>query len=227
MEITVTGRHTYAVPAESGLLTLSLGGEAATRREATATASQLASEVADALARLTEAGVVTWHVVAPLTTSSWRPQGNSGKPLPPRHGAQVRVQARFVDVSALATFVADWGLRDGCTLEGVAWELSDATRDRLSDDALTAAVEDAEHRALVVARAAGARDIAPVWFRDPQLAGPHPYGEAMFARAALADGGASPVVPEDVTGTVSIEGCFRTVERGGGATNPAPRRLHP
>ena len=59
MEITVTGRHTYAVPAESGLLTLSLGGEAATRREATATASQLASEVADALARLTEAAVVT------------------------------------------------------------------------------------------------------------------------------------------------------------------------
>lgn len=223
MEITVTGRHAYAVPAESGLLTLSLGGEAATRREATATAIQLANEAADALAQLTASGAVTWHVVAPLTTSSWRPQGTSGKPLPPRHAAQVRVQARFVDVSALADFVADWGLRDGCTLEGVAWELSDATRDRLADDALTAAVTDAEHRALVVAQAAGAEAIAPVWFRDPQLAGPHPYGEAMFARAALGDLGVSPVVPEDVTGSVAIEGCFRTVEGGGEAATPAPR----
>lgn len=212
MQITVIGRHTYRVPPETGLVSLSLDAEAVSAREATSAASEGARDVAEALAALAaDGGPVAFHAVGPMTTSSWRPHGPDG-PLPPRHAASVRVRARFTDVTALAAFVAAWALRDGCQLHGVEWELTDETRGRLESEALTTAVLDAHRRAEVIALAAGAdATVTPVSFRDPQVARhPEPYGgEAMFARAVgLSADTSSPLVADDIVGQVSIEATY-------------------
>lgn len=213
MQITVLGRHTYRVPPETGLVSLSLDAEAGSAREATAAASDLADEVAHALAELAApSGPVSFHSVGALTTSLWRPSAPDGTPLPPRHHAGVPVRARFTDVTALAAFVSTWALRDGCQLHGVEWELTDATRDRLDSEALTSAVEDARRRAAIIARAAGAAEVVPVGFRDPNVAAhPQPLAErAMFALSADLSGGPSPLLAEDIVGQVTIEATYET-----------------
>ena len=209
MEITVLGRHEYVVAPETGLMTISVDAEAGTQREAATTASGLVNDVAAALDGLAATGgPVSWRSVGALTTSSWRPYGPSGEPQPPRHAASARVQARFTEVPALASFIAEWGVREGCHLQGVTWELSDATRAQLDEDALAKAVEDARRRAEVIAHAAGARDVQAVSFRDPSTSqGPYPEPRQMM-RMAMADshgGGPSPLVADDIVGTVTIE----------------------
>lgn len=215
MEITVLGRHEYVVAPETGLMTMSIEVEAGTQREAATTASGLVSEAAEALDGLAApGGPVSWRSVGPLTTSSWRPYGPSGEPQPPRHAASARVQARFTDVPALASFIAEWGVREGYHLQGVVWELSDATRARLDSDALAKAVADSRNRALVIARAAGADDVEAVSFRDPSTSAvPYPEPRPMM-RMAMADsgmrGGPSPLVADDIVGAVTIEARYTT-----------------
>ncbi|WP_342372310.1 SIMPL domain-containing protein [Propioniciclava soli] len=210
MEITVTGRHSYRVPPETGLVSLGLVAEAPAAREAADTVSALARELAEELAGLAgPGGPVTWHTVGAMTTSSWRRYDPDGAPLAPRHSASVTVRARFADLPALAAFVSAWALRDACQLNGVDWELSDATRAELEDAALAAAVADARRRATVIAEAAGAGAVRPVSFRDPRP----DHTPGFFAYAPMpaslgAPDGPSPLVVNDIEGAVAVEATF-------------------
>lgn len=215
MEITVLGRAEYVVAPESGLITVSIEVEAGTQREAAMTASGLVSEVAAAIDLLAAGGgPVSWRAVGPLTTSSWRPYEPSGEPQPPRHAASARVQARFTDVPALASFIAEWGVRECYHMQGVIWELSDDTRAHLDQDALARAVEDSRRRAQVIARAAGADQVEAIAFRDPSISlghpEPHPMMRMAMSESAHHGGGPSPLVADDITGTVTIEARYAT-----------------
>ena len=203
MEIIVVGRHEYVVTPETGLMTMTVEVEADTQREAATTASGLVAEVAADLDVLAApGGPVSWRSVDSLRTSVWRRYGGSDEPR--RHAASARIQARFTDVPALASFLAEWGVREGCHLQGVTWELSEATRARLDEDALAKAVQDARRRAVVIARVAGAGDVQAVSFRDPSASLDQQPGRPQSVMLA---GGASPipVVADDIVGTVAIE----------------------
>jgi uncharacterized protein YggE len=169
MQITVIGTSTAWHDPEIGRLTLDVnrsGADAAQVYDETVAAVQ---HVTADLRRLDEQDALDSWAVHPVTTSSWVPHDPSGRPQPEEHTARAEVSADFRDPEVLAAFVARHGSTPGVAQRPVVWDLSDETRERLRDEATAGAVEDAQRRAEVVARAAGAGALRCLAIADPGL----------------------------------------------------------
>lgn len=221
----MTGRALERVAPERATLHLDVGFDSGERADASHRTTTLANRVVAHVQALEGAGVspLTSYAVYPLTTHSWRPHSDAGAVLPPRHSASVAIDVTFQDFRALADFAAQVGSLAGVQLRHVEWTLTDASRTRLDERVLSAAVADARARALVIARPVGATDVEPLEIADPGLlsrVGGDPPGPRMQVQpASLASsgqaarfGGQEPVqlVPQELTVEASVHARFTT-----------------
>lgn len=219
MEITVVGHKRVSIRPERGTLHLRAGFESADKDEALSRTTDLVGTLSRRFQTWHAApeAPITWYAVLPITTGSWRPHSQAGAVLPLRHLAAAAIRVKFRDFAALAQFGQQFGGSSGITMEHVEWALTEATRENLAAEVLGRAVEDARARALVLARAAGARDVQPAAIADPGLLsgiGDGPLGGPGFhsgvaMRGALAhpQGGSSEgidLAPEDVVVEASV-----------------------
>lgn len=211
MIIVVGGSHEVRHAPERAVVHLSVAQEGNVRTTVLAAVSEAANVLKRELDALASAGRVERVVVEPPRTWSWKPRRQQE-----RFSATVEVRVTFTDLEALGPFAADAGSRPLVRLGGVGWELTDATRRRLQDDAIAAAIARARERAEAMARAAGAGDLRVLKITDPGLMDAPGAGVARYAMAAMSRGGedAAPVeiVPEDVSIDVSVQVRFEATE---------------
>ena len=218
MQITVAGHAHASHPPERATLRMRLGFEGSDKQAAleyTTSLVQQFSTVVEQLRSMTPSPV-TWSAVAPIGTRSWRPWSTDGKVLPMRHAAECDVQLKFSDFRGLARFIDQWAGRDGVTVHGVEWTLTEGRRKAEESNVLTEAVAQALARADIIARAAGEQTVRFLEIADEGLladqrgaASGHMYGAAMRSSAAPDSEGIT-IAPEDVELDVTVHARFST-----------------
>ena len=212
MEITVTGTGRASQPPERATIHLTVGFEGSGKDEVLTRTTQLVQELSAEIERLRhhESQPTTGSAVLPIGTRSWRPWSDKGAVLPLRYAASSRIQVKFRDFRALSGFADAWGRREGITLGGVDWTLTEQVQQDIERRVRVSAVEDARDRAQVYATAAGGGVVRCVQVADPGLlpgqgqAADLMVGAAPMAmRAGAAKYGASgdegiEISPEDV-----------------------------
>lgn len=215
MIITVVGQHLVELPAELG--TLHLDVVAADEHRATALervqhgTTELLREV-KRLKKLQPAPVERHVVNSPQvwSTEATDPNGNL---ISMQHRASVAVQVIFCDATALSEFTSTWGEKDEIQLGHVSWDLTEQTRSRHQDAVVAAAIADAQRRAAVMARAAGAGDPTMLELSDPGLLGgasttAPDSGPMMFAQARAAKTEAIELAPEAISLSAVVHARF-------------------
>lgn len=218
MKITVRGEHKLRRAPELAHLSVASTAESGSRSRAVADATRAAQRLADDLASL--AGVERYSVEPVRVNSSW-PSDGQGRRLPERVVASVNLTADFTDFEQLAAFTARAGAMDAVRVGWVGWSLTDATGERLEEEALTAAIASARRRALAMARAEGADAVEVEEISDPGLlsdsgaladAGPLAFASPMAARSSAPE--LLEIVPQDVEVVAAVHVRFRTVAAG-------------
>jgi uncharacterized protein YggE len=215
--VTVQGIASEKHAAERAVVGLSVAHDGPEREPVIAAVTATAERVRASLEALDADGgpVASW---ASDRVAVWsdRPWNNEGRQLPLVHHASVGFTATFRGFDELARWVEGVALLDGASVASIAWELTDATRDALLERVRTRAVQDAEAKALVYARAAGLTRVRAVAIADPGLLGspeqPAPAGAPMartaFAAKDAAGGGALTFTPDDIEVAAAVEARF-------------------
>lgn len=209
--ITVRGEHEERIPAEHGIVRVTVHVEGRDRGTVVEQLAALAGPVradldtrksADALLHWTSSRANVW---------TERPWGHDGVRLDPVQHASVEITATFTDPAALSAWVDDLARLDGTQIDSVAWELSDETAAAARDRVSAAAVRDAVLRATAYAAALGLHSVTPTAIADTGLLSPDPTPPAprmMRAMAAEGGNGGTEFRPEDVVVTASVEARF-------------------
>lgn len=136
------------------------------------TARDLAAVKESVIALHTDDGPVTWWSAQDLRTWSSRPWNQDGKQLPLVYHAQVRVDVRFRDFTALSRWVAQHtNETEGFGVGRVEWTLTDDRRKELLRQVRTEAVQDAARRAQQYADALDLGAVRPVAIADAGMLG--------------------------------------------------------
>lgn len=215
VEITVGGTASAALPPERGTLLIAAGFESGDKQTALGRTTELVQQLVTAIEtlRTTTPSPTTWSAVLPITTRSWRPYNNKGEVLPLRYAASAQIKVKFRDFRALSLFVDAWGGRDGVTIQGVQWALTEAARLTSEAEILRAAVEDARNRAQLMATAAGFGGVEFIELADPGMlhdrSGSTESAAPKAMRGYVSDGGAGvDLSPEDVELTATVHARF-------------------
>ncbi|WP_159498408.1 SIMPL domain-containing protein [Microbacterium sp. 18062] len=209
--ITVRGDHEERLPAEHGIVRVTVRAEG---RERGAVVEQLAATAtpirADLDARHEAGSLVRWTSSRAnvWTERPWAPEGTR---LAPVHHASVELVATFADPAALSAWVDDLARHDGAQVENVAWELSERTAAAARDRVAAAAVLDAVTRAAAYASALGLSTVTPIAVADTGLLSPESTPSAprmMRAMAAEAGGAGIDLRPDDVVVSASVDARF-------------------
>ncbi|WP_273652336.1 SIMPL domain-containing protein [Cellulomonas fimi] len=215
--VTVEGRFDHHHPAERGTVVLTVGFEGPDRERVVERTLREHARLADEAKRLTDpaAPAVTWWSSDRIRVWADRPWNKDGKQLPLVHHAAVRLDVKFRDLARLAAWVEDVAARDGVSVGGIEWALTEVTRTRLTADARTRAVQDAVAAATTYAHALGLADVRPLAVADPGMLGDQSRpttdpGAAQMSRAAAAAGpaGGLDLKPEDITITARVHARF-------------------
>ena len=220
--IAVTGTVELHHPAERGTLRLAVSWEAADREVAVGRVTALHADVVREAKGFVAGGAATWwssEGIAVWSAEKWTSDDTSEQEKKKRvryHVAAVTVSVKFRDFAALGDWAVRRGSVDGCSVSGVRWALTDATRTALVLRARTGAVHDARSRAEAYASAAGLSGLELVALFEQGLR-PHVTpdfsGAATMGRSGAA-GGAGPTVelrPEDITVSASVTADYRAV----------------
>lgn len=199
MEISVQGTHEETVRPEVARLHAWVRAEGASKDQVLRTATEVVNLTSAEFDRLRDSGAVVEVVVRPISTSSWRPIAK-GRQQAPIFRAGAALWADFTDFIALADLAARFGATEGLELQRVEWRLTDATRRELEEVCLTRAVEQARQRALVMARAAGAEEVAFVQLADPGLLGDRATAETFAVAAPMAMARGAAFAGDDLSG---------------------------
>lgn len=213
--ITVQGEHEERRPAERGVVRVQVGYDGPEREEILARATARHAELAAGLRELSEAAdgpVSRWHSEQ-LRVWGDRPWSQTGEQLPLVHHAQLGLEAEFADPDALSDWVASVSVRDGVTIEGVTWSLTDETRSGLLDAVAGLAVRDAVAKARRYATALGLAEVRPIALSDPGLLGDAsapPPAAPFAARLVAADAGAGALAlrPDEIRVAVQVHARF-------------------
>lgn len=214
--ITVQGEYELRHPAERGALRLRVSYEGAAREDVLALTTQRQVALTADLRELhnPQAGPVTQWSSDRLRVWGERPWGPDGQRLDVVHHAEVGIDALFSDLTALSDWVGVVSLLDGVTVEGVAWSLTEARRQSLTQEAQRRAVENAVAKATVYATSLGLGTVKPLALSDPGMlgdgSGPGQPPQPLFARAVSADGGGATLAlkPEQLTIAVQVHARF-------------------
>lgn len=96
-----------------------------------------------------ERGPVTWWSSDDVRIGTQRPWNQDGDRLPLLNRSAVDAAATFTDFASLADWVSLAASRDGTTVHGVVWTLTDARQTSVVLEARKRAVEDAVSKAAV------------------------------------------------------------------------------
>jgi uncharacterized protein YggE len=214
--ITVQGEHEERRAAERGTVRLLVTYDGDSRHETLALATERHAEIAAGLREIHDAqnGPVLRWSSDQLRVWGDRPWSQNGEQLPIVHHAQVGIEAEFSDPAALSDWVGTVSLRDGVTVEGVTWRLSDETHRRLTAQVSQRAVEEAVAKARRYASGLGLTDLRPVALSDPGLlgdAGAPPQPAPPFAArmmAADAGGASLALKPDEIRVAVQVHARF-------------------
>lgn len=215
--MTVEGRFDLHHPAERGTVVLTVGFEGRDRERVVQQTLHAHGRLADEAQRLADPGApaVTWWSSDRIRVWADRPWNADGKQLPLVHHAAVRLDVKFADLARLAAWVEDVAARDGVTVDGVEWALTEVTRTRLTADARTRAVQDALATATTYAQALGLSSVRPLAVADPGMLGDQSRptaepGAVQMARAAAAaaPAGGLDLKPEDITVAARVHARF-------------------
>lgn len=205
----VHGRASRRIAPERATVHLTVSADGADRADVIARAASVhADVVAQARGHVADGAATRWTAgtVHAWTFTEWvKPSPNLGEQSVVRFRAGADVSVRFADFESLAAWVSEVAALDGVSVDGIAWELTDATRDAALRDVRSAAALDAVARAADYAAALG--------FGEPRLAslyedglhpttgsmgGGSPRMFAMRADAAAAGGAQLELRPEDL-----------------------------
>lgn len=213
--ITVRGRFEAKHPAERATVHLSLGFEGPARDTVvSATTSRQRQVVAEITAMHDPAaGPVTWWTSDQLTTWSERPWNKDGKQLPLVHHSAVALRVKFSDFSRLGSWITDLSTRDGVTVKGIDWALTESRRLALAADARKRAVQDAKAKASDFVTALGLTTFSALAVADPGMLaeGLMFRGEEAVAytrASATGTDGAALLTPEDITVSAAVDARF-------------------
>lgn len=172
MRITLRGTDELGAPPERGTARLLLQYEGTDRSRVLADTRRLALTVqADVDSLRGPDGPVTDVHTDSLAVRSWVPVDRDGRPQERVHVATIPVRVEFSDFDELSTRTFTWSGLEGVVVEGVDWDLTDATRRDLEERTLTGALADARRRARILAAAAGAGDVRVVEVADRGMLG--------------------------------------------------------
>lgn len=213
--ITVQGEYELKHPAERGAVRLSVAYEGEDREETLALTTQRHVSLATELRELYDpqrGPVISWSSDQ-LRVWGDRPWNQDGRRLTPVYHAEVGIDALFSELTALSDWVGVVSLLDGVTIHGVSWNLTEARRQSITQEARRRAVENAVAKATVYATSLGLTTVRPLALSDPGMLGD---GSApvqpvqLTARAMSADlGGATLALkPEEITVAVQVHARF-------------------
>lgn len=215
--ITVQGSASEWLDAERGTVSMRVAFDGPKREPVFGAATTAANEVTTALEELAGSSVTRWSADR-VAVWSHRPWAD-GKRLAPVYTASLTARARFQDFDALAAFVERFATTSGVSIDGIEWELSEATRLAAESRVRSAAVSDATAKARAYADAAGLGGIAPVAIADPGMLGDAGAGGgapmermAFKARGAAADMGGGPELsftPDRIEVAAAVDARFR------------------
>jgi uncharacterized protein len=212
--ITVEGHFDHHHPAERGTALVTAGFEGPEREPVVSRTTQLHGALAAEAERMRSEGAVTWWSADRMRVWADRPWNKDGKQLPLVHHAAVALEVKFADLARLAAWVEAAAGRDGVTVTGLRWALTEATRARLTADAQHRAVQDAVGRASAYAQSLGLATVRPLALADPGMLGdesrPQSSAAAPMARAAAAtqDPAGLDLKPEDITVSARVHARF-------------------
>ncbi len=209
--ITVRGDFEERLPAELGIVRVTVRAEGRDRGDVVEQLASLAHPLRTDLAAREAAGALERWTSSRANVWTERPWSADGTRLDAVHHASVEITATFADPAALSAWVDDLARGDGAQVEDVSWRLTDATAAAARDRVAAAAVTDAVARATAYAAAIGRATVTPIAIADTGLLSPGPATPApMMMRSMAADAG-SPGVdlrPDDVVVTASVEARF-------------------
>lgn len=218
MEIEVDGHAAVEQAPERATLWLHLGFEGGDPEGVLRATTELIRRIQDEVAQLAAAqpSPTTWSAFLPIRTRGWRPYAQDGSLAPMRYAAGADAKVKFRDFGELARCTARWGSQEGVNLDRVEWTLVEQTHRTLAGEVLTKAVQSAQRRAEVIARAARMDGV-----RFERVADPKPTQQdvhpAFAARAMSASGGGGEefdLAPEDVRIEEHVRAVFSTMRPG-------------
>lgn len=216
--ITVRGSFDAFHRPERATVHIAVAVEAADRESAYRRAADTSADLQHRIGALHDAehGPVTWWSADQLRTSSRRPWNQEGRQLPLVHVAALDLQVKFADFARLDEFLAAVAPLDDASVTHVEWDLTEARRRELTEQARIRAVDDARSKAATYAGSVGLSAIRPVAIADVGMLGEHDTppvdgGGRGFRAAAMAAPGVDPQVnlaPEDIRISAAVDARF-------------------
>ncbi|MGV0580860.1 SIMPL domain-containing protein [Mycolicibacterium elephantis] len=218
-EITVRGASTASRQPERGIAHASISYSGPSMEPVYARVDRDLDIVRSSVEELRDGNnpAVTWWSAERLRTWSTRPWNSDGKQLPLVHHASVDLEVKFRDFARLSAWVGKHVTTiEGFRISGIEWALTDASRDQLTRQVRTRAVQDARERAQLYADAMGLGRVTPVAIGDAGMLGTNPrvdgYGRThTFASARgqhVENHDGSELVPKDIEITAAVDARF-------------------
>jgi uncharacterized protein YggE len=180
VEITVRGTATATHPPEFATVYLSASAQGSERAEVHERTEVAAKAITEAITPLVDAdnGPITQWWSEQLRVDSYREFDGRKDRAVLMHRAEVTFRVRFGGSEAgtggfarLGAWLGTVIAVDDVEVRHTEWELSDSTRERLTEQVRSAAVRDAQERAAGYARDLGLTTVRPVAAADPGLLG--------------------------------------------------------
>jgi uncharacterized protein YggE len=214
--ITVRGEFTIHHPAERATVRLTVGFEGSLRHEAMALTADLHHDLSEEIEAMLdpENGPVTWWSSDDIRVWGQRPWNQDGEQLPIVYRSAIDFDVKFSNFTALGDWVGAVAVRDGVTVLGVEWALTEARQESVTLAARKRAVDNAVSKATVYATSLGLGNVRPLALSDPGMLGdasagtPAPATQLMSARMAAPSGQQLELKPEDITIRVEVDARF-------------------
>lgn len=214
--ITVRGEFTIHHPAERATVRLTVGFEGSRRDEAMAPTADLHHDLSEEIEAMLdeENGPVTWWSSDDIQVWGQRPWNQDGEQLPIVYRSTIDFDVKFSNFATLGDWVGNVAVRDGVTVLGVEWALTEARQESVTLAARKRAVDNAVSKATVYATSLGLGNVRPLALSDPGMlgdapsTGPAPATQLMSARMAAPAGQQLELKPEDITIRVDVDARF-------------------
>lgn len=161
--ISVRGDASAEAPAERATVTLGVNFDGADRHDVRERSTAALGECIDSIASLHDPAkgpVVAW-TADDVQVWADRPWNADGVQLPLVYHSRANVTVTFSDVPRLSIWLEEVAIRDGMSVGGIAWTVTDLTRRELEARAQRDAVAHALDKATVYATSLGLGTVTP------------------------------------------------------------------
>jgi uncharacterized protein YggE len=184
--ISVTGAARRLITPDRGTARVVVRFEVERRGDALAAARRLHDRLTSEARRLEADGAATeWSADQVWVSTSERSRGERKEPKRVTV-ATASVRVTFVDLTALGAWLADVAEREGASVYGIEWSVSEERRREVEAEVRTEAALDALHRARAYASAVGLETVELTALDEPGLR------EGRVQRGFVVGGGVGP-----------------------------------